>query len=183
MFTQLKVSYTKSRLQTDGPPIEEYCSGSQKIRELYISSNMTAMVAIVGPNRCLTMHVSVSLKQLGGDISTVLVSSSNIELALAMASPSILLMFPFLASCRDVPSFAVKRLELMVSHIEDTGITDTHTFIAGLPRMYPLGYGKAWMEVDVFETGCIDKFKHEFGDKAGQWLSMIMQAFLKASDI
>ena len=146
MSTQLKVSYTKNRSPTDGPPIEDYCSGSQKIRELYISSNMTAMAAVVGPDRFLTMHVSVSLEKSGEDVSTVLVNSSNTELTLAMASPSILEMFPFLASLRDVPSFAVKGLELAISHIEDTGITDTHTFIAGLPRMYPLGYGKAWMK-------------------------------------
>jgi hypothetical protein len=39
------------------------------------------------------------------------------------------------------------------------------------------------MEGDIFEMGCIDKFKHEFGDKVGLWLAMVMQAFLKASDI
>ena len=183
MFTQLKVSHTKSRSPTEGPPIKDYCSGSQKIRELYISSNMTAMVAVGGPNRRLTMHVSVSLKKLGGDVSTVLLNSSNTELAPAMESPSILAMFPFLASPREFPLFAVKGLELTISHIEDTGIINTHTFIAGLLRMYPLGYGKAWTEGDIFETGFLDKFKHEFGDKANQWLSMIMQAFLKASDI
>ena len=101
-------------------------------------------------------------RESGGDVSTVLVNSSNTELAPAMASPSILAMFTFLTSCRDVPLFAVKGLEVMIYHIEDTGITDTHTFIAGLPRMHPLGYGKAWMEGSLFETGFIDKFRHEF---------------------
>ena len=71
----------------------------------------------------------------------------------------------------------------MISHIEDTNITTTHTFISWLPRIYPLGYDKAWMEGDIFETGFIDKFKHDFRDKTSQWLSMTMQEVLKASDI
>jgi hypothetical protein len=49
--------------------------------------------------------------------------------------------------------------------------------------MYPLGYGTAWMEGDISETGFIDKFKHEFGDKAGMWLRMIMKAFKDSADI
>ena len=97
------------------------------------------MAAVVGPDRFLTMHVSVSLEKTGGDVSTVLVNSSNTELAPAMVSQSILAMFPVIASRHDVPSFTVKWLEFTISHIEDMGITDTHTFIAGLPRMYSLG--------------------------------------------
>ena len=135
MSTKLNVPYTKSRLPTNGPLIEDYCSGTQKIRELYVSSDITAMVAVVGPNRRLAMHVSVSLEKTGGDVATVLMNSSNTELAPARASPSILAMFPFLASRRDIPSFSIKRLELTISQIEDTHITDTHTFIGGPPRM------------------------------------------------
>ena len=112
MSTQLKVPYTKNRSPTDGPPIEDYCSGLQKIRELYVSSDMTAMVAVVGPDHQLTMHVSVSFEKLGGNINTVLTNSSSTALTLAMASPVILAMFPFLTSCRNIPSFVVKGLGL-----------------------------------------------------------------------
>jgi hypothetical protein len=66
MSTQLKVPYTKSRSPTDGPPIDDYCSGSQKIRELYVSSDMTSMIAVIGPDRRLTMHLSVSLETWEG---------------------------------------------------------------------------------------------------------------------
>jgi hypothetical protein len=110
MFNQLKVPCTKSRSQTHGPPIDDYCSGSQKIRELYVSSDMTAMIAVVGPNRRLMIHVSISLEKLGGEFKTILTNSSNTELAPAMASPVILAMFPFLASRRNIPAFAVKGL-------------------------------------------------------------------------
>ena len=183
MSTQLKVPYTKSCSLTDGPPIDDYYSGSQKIIELYVSSDMTAMVTVVGPDRCLTMHVSVLLEKLGGDVSTVLMNSSNTELAPAIASPVILAMCPFLASCRNIPSFTVKGLELNISHTKNTGITDTHAYLDGLPRRYPLGYRQAWIEEDVFEMGFPDKFKHEFGDKAGQWLNMVVQAFLSSSGV
>ena len=37
--------------------------------------------------------------------------------------------------------------------------------------------------VGYFETGFIDKFKQKCSDKASQWLSMAMQAFLRSSDI
>ena len=104
---------------------------------------MTAIVAVVGLDLWLIMHVSMSFKTLGGNINTVLMNSSNTELAPAMALPVILAMFPSLASRHDIPAFTVKGLELTISQIEDTSISDTHTHIGGLPRMYPLGYGKA----------------------------------------
>ena len=95
-------------------------------------------------------------------MATVITNNSNTELAPAMASSAILAMFPFLASRRGIPAFAVKGLELTISQIEDTNITNTHIYIGGLPRIYPLGYGKAWMEGGIFEMGFINRFKHEF---------------------
>ena len=89
MSKQLKVFYTQSHPQTEGPPIDVYCTGSQKIEELYVSSDMMAMVAMVGPDRCLTIYVSVLLEKMRGDVTTILMNSSNTELAPAMASPVI----------------------------------------------------------------------------------------------
>ena len=97
------------------------------------------MVAVVRPNCHLTMHVSIFLKKLKGDVTTILMNRSNTKLAPAMASPVILAIFLFFASCRTIPLLAVKELELKITHIEDTGITATHTHIGGLPRIYPLG--------------------------------------------
>ena len=181
MSTQLKVPYTNSLSPTEELPIDNYCSESQKIRELYISSAMTAMVAVVGSNRHLTMHVSVLFKKLGGDVTTILMNSNNTRPAPAMTSSVILAIFLFLASCCDIPLFAVKGLELTITHIESTGIINIYTHLGGLPTIYPLGYGKSWMEDGIFEMRFISKVKHTFGDKPDQWLNMVIQAFMRSS--
>jgi hypothetical protein len=133
MSTQPKVPYTKRHSLTEGPLLNDYCSGSQKIRELHTSLDMTAMVAVVGPNRCLTIHVSILLENLGGTVTTILMNNSNTELAAAMASPVILAIFPLLASHHNIPLFSVKdwNLQLPTLRTQASPIF-THTLVGYL---------------------------------------------------
>jgi hypothetical protein len=99
------------------------------------------------------MHVSPSFKRTDGEISSVFLNSSNTELAPARAGVNLLANFPFVASRRDVPSFAVRGEEITNAQAQEVEMEDSHMHIAALPRCCPIGYNKKWMEGYIFEQG------------------------------
>ena len=121
--------------------------------------DMTGAVAVVGPDRRLTMHVSPSFKRTNGEVSAVFLNSSNTELAPARVGVNLLAMFPFIANCRDVPSFAIKGDEITSAQAAEAEMNDSHMHMAALPRCCPIGYHKKWIEGDIFEQGFAEVFE------------------------
>jgi hypothetical protein len=125
------------------------------------------------------MHVSPSFKRTDGEISSVFLNSSNTELAPARAGVNLLANFPFVASRRDVPSFAVRGEEITNAQAQEVEMEDSHMHIAALPRCCPIGYNKKWMEGYIFEQGFEEAFESEYGVERGQWLKAVKAAFTR----
>lgn len=124
---------------------------------------MTSPVAIVEPNRMLTMKVAPIYKKVGMDICYILLNSSDNKFAPSMAMPGIPNHFPTLETPRDVPNFAIKGIELTFELLKGTGITRTHMHMMALPRMGPCGYLKEWIEGSIADHETLDRFKAEYG--------------------
>jgi hypothetical protein len=183
MSTQLKVIYTLSRSATDGPPFDQFCSTTPELRELYIMSDMTGAVAVVSSDRRLTMHVSPSFKRTDGEVSSVFLNSSNTELAPARAGVNLLANFPFIASRRDMPTFAIKGDKITSAQAQEVELEESNMHIGALPRCCPIGYHKKWVEGDIFEQGFEETFESEFGVERGQWLKAVKTAFTRETTV
>ena len=61
-------------------------------------------------------------------------------------------------------------------HLKDTVITDPHMFMIVVPKMMPLGYGKAWIKGSVSDNETVDAFESEYSTQRGEWLQMIIKA-------
>ena len=95
-------------------------------------------------------------------------NSSNTELAPARAGVNLLANFPFIASCCNIPTFAVKGGEITNAQAQEVELEESHMHIAALPRCCPIGYHKKWVEGDIFEQGFEETFESEFGVERGQ---------------
>jgi hypothetical protein len=127
----------------------------------------------------LTIDVSPSFKRTDGDVSSVFLNSSNIELAPERAGVNLLINFPFIASCRDVPAFAVKGKKITNAQAQEVKLDESHMYIVALPRCCPINYHKKWVEGDIFEQGFEETSKSEFGLERGQWLRAMKAAFTR----
>ena len=98
--------------------------------------DMTGTVAVVSPDRRLTMHVFPLLKRTGGEVSAVFLNSSNTELAPARAGVNLLAIFLFIASRHDVLAFSIKGDKITDAQAQalETEMNNSHMHIAALPR-------------------------------------------------
>ena len=103
-------------------------------------------------------------------------NTSNTEFAPVMASPDLTSHFALLHARTGIPDFALKGEILTSEHLKETGVTGPHMFMIAVPKMMPLGYGKAWIEGSVAENETVNTFKSEYGIQRGEWLWMIIKA-------
>ena len=125
-------------------------------------SDMTGAVVVDSPDRRLAMHVSLSFKRTDGEVSSVFLNSSNIELAPARVRVNLLTNFPFIASRRNMPAFAVKGDEITNAQAQEVELEESHMHITALPRCCPIDYHKTWVEGDTLEQGFEETFESEF---------------------
>ena len=52
-------------------------------------------------------------------------------------------------------------------------MSKTHLRMVALPRIVPLGYGKAWVEGIIDDQDVIDTFNNEYGQDPGCFLKMV----------
>ena len=95
------------------------------------------------------MFVSPMFKKQNCALNYVLMNASNTEFAPVMANPDLTSHFVMLHSRTGIPDFLLKGEILTPEYLKETGVTDAHTFMIGVPKMMPLGYGKAWIKGKV----------------------------------
>ena len=147
-----------------------YCKGSKETQEMYIRSHMTGAIAIVEPNRQLTMKVAPIYKKFGGDLSYALLNGSNSEFAPAMDASGMLDHFPMLETHRNVPDIAIKGIELTPELLEGMGVTQSHMRMMALSMMMPCEYFKEWIEGSTDDRETLVRFEAEYGQTRGTWL-------------
>ena len=77
-------------------------------------------------------------------------------------------MFPFIVSCHDVPSFAVKGEELTNYKAQEEEPEDSCMHISALLLCCPVRSHRKQVEGDIFEQGFVETFKSEFGTQCAQ---------------
>ena len=140
-------------------------------------SDMTSSVEVVSSDRRLTTQVSPSFKRADGEVSSVFLNNNNIALAPARPGVNLLANSPFIASRRNIPSFAVKGDANTNTQVQEVDFEESHMYIVALPRCCPISYHKKWVEGDIFEQGFEETFGSEFGVEHGQWLRAVKTAF------
>ena len=162
--TQFQTAYTERRSATEGPPVLAFSNGDEGTRELYVLSAMSGLVAIVEPNKHLTMKIAPIYKRVNGALRHVLLNSSNTELAPCMAGPAMMEHFVTIASRREAPSFALKGEPLTVELFTDSGMAHSaNMHLIALPRTMPCGYGKEWIEGSIQDPSVVDRFEAQYG--------------------
>ena len=146
-------------------------------------SDMTGAVTVVSSDRRLTMHVTPSFKRTDREVSSVFLNSSNTDLAPVRDRINLLANFPFIASRRNMPAFAVKGNEITNTQAQEVELEESHIHIASLPRCCRVGYHKKWVERDIFEQDFEETFGSEVGVEHGQWLRAVKTAFTRETTV
>ena len=77
MLTQLKVIYTLSRSETEGPPFNEFCSIAPALHEFYIMPDKMNAVVVIDPDRRITIHIFPSFGKPDRELSAVFLKQQH----------------------------------------------------------------------------------------------------------